>query len=121
LLKLFQKLVGQGQRPCRSPQRAKHLWAKPNILLLLNGGLCPPFFADVVYKRKSGGFYPPLKEQRMLRASPLKPTKGPAFGNRKPLKRLDLNFEFLRKICKQMVGANYVRLFHSIFTFFRLR
>ena len=24
LLKLFQKLVGQGQRPCRSPQRAKY-------------------------------------------------------------------------------------------------
>jgi len=50
------------------------------------------FFADVVYKRKSGGFYPPLKEQRMSRASPLKPTKGPAFGNRKLLKKLEQNF-----------------------------
>ena len=30
-LKTVKKLVGQGQRPCRSPQRAKYLWAKPNI------------------------------------------------------------------------------------------
>ncbi|MFR7821719.1 hypothetical protein, partial [Candidatus Pseudoruminococcus sp.] len=30
--------------------------------------------------------------KEMLRALPLKPTKGSAFGNRKPLKRLDLNF-----------------------------
>nr|DAY54441.1 MAG TPA: hypothetical protein [Caudoviricetes sp.] len=28
----------------------------------------------------------------MLRALPLKPTKGSAFGNRKPLKRLERNF-----------------------------
>jgi hypothetical protein len=28
---------------------------------------------------------------------PLKPTKGSAFGNRKPLKRLDLNFECLNR------------------------
>ena len=39
----------------------------------------------------------------MLRASPLKPTKGSAFGNRKPLKRLDLNFECLGEVC-QLIG-----------------
>ena len=32
------------------------------------------------------------QEQRMLRASPLKPTKGSAFGIRKLLKKLDQNF-----------------------------
>jgi hypothetical protein len=47
--------------------------------------------------------------QRMLRALPLKPTKGSAFGNRKPLKRLDLNFNCLRKTCQLIVGANCVR------------
>jgi len=39
------------------------------------------------------------KGKEMLRASPLKPTKGSAFGNRKPLKRLDLNFNCLRVVC----------------------
>jgi len=52
LLKLLKKLVGQGQRPCRSPQRAKHLWAKPNILLLLNGGQSPPFFLLMLFTKE---------------------------------------------------------------------
>ena len=33
-----------------------------------------------------------------LRALPLKPTKGSAFGNRKPLKRLERNFKCLRTV-----------------------
>jgi len=47
-----------------------------------------------------GEWNSPLREQEMLRASPLKPTKGSAFGNRKPLKRLDLNFECLKEVCQ---------------------
>ena len=42
-----------------------------------------------------------------LRVSPLKIlTKGSAFGNRKPLKRLDLNFMFL--------GINYIYEFAAL-------
>jgi len=65
--------------------------------------------AQHLFFSKSGGFYPPLilllatlvpkgrtssalKRQEMLRASPLKPTKGSAFGNRKLLKKLEQNF-----------------------------
>jgi len=40
----------------------------------------------------SGGLRPPLEEKEMLRALPLKPTKGSAFGICKLLKKLDQNF-----------------------------
>ena len=62
LHKLFQKLVGQGQRPCRSLRRATHLWAKPNI----------SFFPI-------GGFYPPINssclQHESLRADKVRPLK----------------------------------------------
>jgi len=62
LLKLFQKLVGQGQRPCRSPQRAKYFWAKPNILCTLSGGLRPPLnFLALLTLVLKGGQSPPLE------------------------------------------------------------
>jgi len=40
----------------------------------------------------SGGLRPLLEEKEMLRALPLKPTKGSAFGNCKLLKKLEQNF-----------------------------
>ena len=44
------------------------------------------FGSLLMTKRLSGGHSPPLKKN-MLRALPLKPTKGSAFGIRKPLKK----------------------------------
>ena len=52
-----------------------------------------PCGTNVANKRElSGGQSPPLEKKEMLRASPLKPTKGSAFGNRKLLKKLEQNF-----------------------------
>jgi len=48
-------------------------------------------------KEFSGEQSSPLRRQYRIRASPLKPTKGSAFGIRKPLKRLDLNFAVSRR------------------------
>jgi len=39
-----------------------------------------------------------IRGQEMLRASPLNPTKGSAFGIRKPLKRLERNFKCLGEV-----------------------
>ena len=59
-LKTVKRLVGQGQRPCRSPQRAKYLWAKPNICFFL-GERSSPLSTNIANKIKlSGGQSPPL-------------------------------------------------------------
>ena len=57
------------------------------------------FGSLLMTKELSGGHSPPLKKKDMLRALPLKPTKVSAFGIRKPLKRLDLNFKCLGEVC----------------------
>ncbi|MFR7819187.1 MAG: hypothetical protein ACLU24_01445 [Candidatus Pseudoruminococcus sp.] len=63
MLKLFQKLaVSKGRAFGRSPQRAKHLWAKPNILYSSSGGLRPPLnFLLLATLVKKGGLRPPLE------------------------------------------------------------
>ena len=51
----------------------------------------------------------------MLRALPLKPTKGSAFGNCEPLKRLERNFYLSEISASQLiVGANCVRPLGSL-------
>ena len=64
-LKTVKRLVGQGQRPCRSPQRAKHLWAKPNISFFLNRRIlsADKFLLPATLVSK-GGQSPPFKGKR---------------------------------------------------------
>ena len=85
----------------RSSQR-QNLWSlsaesekllgEAQHLFFLSGGFYPPLILLLAILVPKGRTSSALKWQEMLRASPLKPTKGSAFGNRKLLKKLEQNF-----------------------------
>ncbi|WP_106763625.1 hypothetical protein [Pseudoruminococcus massiliensis] len=64
-----------------------------NISYFLKGAdKVRPLFTNVDNKKISGGLCPPLREQRMLRALPLKPMRDSVPQPCKLLKKLEQNF-----------------------------
>ena len=70
-----------------------------NLSFFLSANFVRTLITNVDNDRKlSGGRSPPLKEQRMLRALPLKPMRDSVPQPCEPLKRLERNF-LVSKIC----------------------